>query len=49
MAARNNTISESLYMQSADKKHSHFIVRETWLCVLVIESCRGSNGKCYDH
>lgn len=48
MLSRSHSICNSL-CRMPDKKHSPFIVREAWLCVLVIESCRGSNGKCYDH
>lgn len=48
MLSRSHSICNSL-CRMPDKSHSPFIVREAWLCVLVIESCRGSNGKCYDH
>lgn len=48
MLSWSHSICNSL-CRMPDKKHSPFIVREAWLCVLVIESCRGSNGKCYDH
>lgn len=48
MLSRSHSICNSL-CRMPDKKHSPFIVREALLCVLVIESCRGSNGKCYDH
>lgn len=47
MLSLSHSICNSL-RRMPDKRHSPFIVRETWLCAPVIESCRGSNGKCYD-